>query len=157
MFGWESTRRSRCLSQTPGFVFMVGLRIFGGGLSCFCCWVGRYALELGYFGQRGTSSPDSGLRCLEKQVGSWWNWLSSPGSGLREPCSRHRSSGTQQLQCKVSPFSATNIKLTHIGLLKLLRILFQNSSPIFAFRVCVDKRDMSIYANIYIDFEHWRQ
>ena len=36
-----------------------------------------------------------------------------------------------------------------------LRILFQNSSPIFTFRrPSVDKRHMSIYANIYIDFEH---
>ena len=36
-----------------------------------------------------------------------------------------------------------------------LRILFQNSSPIFTFRaLSVDKRHMSIYANIYRDFEH---
>jgi len=38
-----------------------------------------------------------------------------------------------------------------------MRILFQNSSSIFTFRPSVLKRDMSIYTNIYTDFEHWFQ
>ena len=35
-----------------------------------------------------------------------------------------------------------------------LRILFQNSSPIFTLRLCVIKRHISIYAYIYTNFKH---
>ena len=87
-------------------------------------WLGFRFLGVGYFAfvvEVGDISHwKEGISVKEAQVHliqgfgvlkSKWNCQSSPGSGLREPCSRHRSSGTQQLQCKVSPFSATNIKL----------------------------------------------
>ena len=60
----------------------------------------------------------------------------------------------------VIPTSSMNLIFAHICSYLLrtsylsLRILFQNSSPIFTLRLCVIKRHISIYACIYTNFKH---